>query len=84
MTEANKIFVPAITKAASANTEDVVIEIPYREAVGCIIYLMTITRSDVAFAVSIAVQKLNKSTKTGYQLNGFLNIYDAPLDLVCY
>lgn len=62
MSEANKILVPAVTEVASANAEEVSVEVPYREAVGCLMYLMTTTSPDIAFAVSKAAQKLDKPT----------------------
>ena len=62
MHEANSVKVPAIKEEASTS-EDLVANIPYREAVGSLMYLMTATRPDIAFAVGKAAQKSDKATQ---------------------
>ena len=65
MSEANKVSVPAITEEASAIV-DVALGVPYREAVGCLMYLITTTRPDIAFAVGKAAQNLDKPTNADW------------------
>lgn len=65
MSEANKVSVPAVAEEESPMAEAAV-EVPYREAVGCLMYLMTTTRPDIAFAVGKAAQKLDKPTKADW------------------
>lgn len=61
MSEANKVSIPAVAEEESPMA-DAAVEVPYREAVGCLMYLMTTTRPDIAFAVGKAAQKLDKPT----------------------
>uniref|UniRef100_A0A5S6Q640 Reverse transcriptase Ty1/copia-type domain-containing protein n=1 Tax=Trichuris muris TaxID=70415 RepID=A0A5S6Q640_TRIMR len=63
MDEANAVVTPADTVAFASN-EDAVLDrtVPYREAVGALMFLMTTTRPDIANAVSMVSQALEKPT----------------------
>uniref|UniRef100_A0A5S6Q626 Reverse transcriptase Ty1/copia-type domain-containing protein n=1 Tax=Trichuris muris TaxID=70415 RepID=A0A5S6Q626_TRIMR len=63
MDEANAVVTPADT-VVSASNEDAVLDrtVPYREAVGALMFLMTTTRPDKAYAISMVSQALEKPT----------------------
>lgn len=44
--------------------EEMVIDVPYRELIGCRIYISTVSRPDITFATSCLSRFLDKPTKT--------------------
>lgn len=65
MEECNAVLTPA-THEDPDNKEEISGKIPYREAIGNLMYLTTTTRPDIAFAVSKAARSINKPTKQNW------------------
>lgn len=61
MAESNAISTP-VGREESDRDEVLSSEIPYREAVGCLMYLTTASRPDIAFAVNKAARAMEKPT----------------------
>uniref|UniRef100_A0A5S6Q053 Reverse transcriptase Ty1/copia-type domain-containing protein n=1 Tax=Trichuris muris TaxID=70415 RepID=A0A5S6Q053_TRIMR len=58
--EANAISTPIEVRGCLIDISEPLNEVPYREAVGALMFLMTATRPDIAFAVSIVSQFMDK------------------------
>ncbi|KRZ26987.1 Retrovirus-related Pol polyprotein from transposon TNT 1-94 [Trichinella pseudospiralis] len=66
--EANAVSTPAaINVSMEENEEHLSSDIPYREAVGALMFLMTATRPDIAYAVSTVAQVMDKPTIKAWQ-----------------
>ncbi|KRZ02487.1 Retrovirus-related Pol polyprotein from transposon TNT 1-94 [Trichinella zimbabwensis] len=66
--EANAVSTPAeISVSMEGNEGHISSEIPYREAVGDLMFLMTATTPNIAYAVSILSQVLDKLTIKAWQ-----------------
>ena len=61
---------PKVTPADTLETEDSEekCDKPYREAIGTLIYLATISRPDLAFIVNYLARKMNSPLKTDWQI----------------
>ena len=68
MFECNKVATP-IDKSHADRESSVELNerVPYREAVGTLIYLAVCTRPDIAFAVSVVSQALDRPTKADWE-----------------
>lgn len=62
MNECNPVTTPA-TREEGETSEDIKEQVPYREAVGSLMYLATATRPDIAYAVSFAARAVEKPTR---------------------
>lgn len=84
-------------KAMNNDQEVKVSTFPYRQAVGALAYLMTGTRPDIAYAVSVVSRNLNSPTKDDVQIvkrimryikgtidHGIKYTPDCDADLKCY
>ncbi|KMQ86050.1 retrovirus-related pol polyprotein from transposon tnt 1-94, partial [Lasius niger] len=65
MDESNPVTTPA-TREEDETLDAVKGRVPYREAVGSLMYLATATRPDIAFAVSSAARAVEKPTKKNW------------------
>ena len=65
MLESNKVATPCERLDNSDSNDDICVSdnVPYREAVGSLMYLATGTRPDIAYAVSCVSQALEKPTR---------------------
>jgi hypothetical protein len=75
MSDCNAVSTPVDKSNAYVNGEidgetDVMLDnnVPYREAVGSLLYLATGTRPDISYAVSIVSQVLSKPTKRHWEI----------------
>lgn len=51
-----------------SNSNDIDLNVPYREAVGNLMYLQVVTRPDIAFVINVASRALENPTKAYWQL----------------
>lgn len=63
MEDSKPVPTPILKPSNVQIDREVAITFPYREAVGTLAYLMTGTRPDIAYAVSVASRNLEKPTK---------------------
>ena len=68
MTDSKPVSTPMETgwEASDLSEEDLCV--PYREAVGNLMYLQVVTRPDIAYAINIASRALEKPTESHWQL----------------
>jgi hypothetical protein len=65
MSECRPCATPIISsKKAAANVSNEPVKFPYRSAVRALTYLMTSTRPDIAFSVSVAPRNLENPTQS--------------------
>lgn len=65
MDQCNPLRCPA-GREEESSSESVKDKVPYREAVGCLIYLATATRPDIAFAVHKAARAMENPTRSDW------------------
>lgn len=65
MEECNHVCTPC-ERSSGGTDVHVGDEVPYREAVGCLLYLANISRPDIAFAVSRAARAMEKPTQSDW------------------
>lgn len=68
MIDANTVSTPIDIGWNEKDLNEIELQIPYREAVGHLMYLQTVTRPDIAFAVNVASRALEKPTKEHWRL----------------
>ena len=66
MCDCNKVATPVDSVTVNDVNSCVAEQVPYREAVGSLMYLATGTRPDIAYAVSTVSQALDKPTKADW------------------
>ena len=68
MDDCKSIKTPIDTNWSTDDNEDVTGQVPYREAVGNLMYLMVVSRPDIAFAINVASHALEKPTTAHWKL----------------
>lgn len=63
--EAKPVSTPIDTGWDDSNLTSNELQVPYREAVGYLMYLQIVTRPDIAFALNIASRAINRQMHTG-------------------
>jgi len=63
MRDCRPCVTPITSSDAAVNESNEPVKFPYRSAVGALMFLMTSTRPDIAFAVSVASRKLENPTQ---------------------
>lgn len=66
MEDANPISTPAIRNEEVDKSEKLSSEVPYREAVGCLMHLTVVSRPDIAYAVSKVARSVNEPTRQNW------------------
>lgn len=66
MSQCKPVVTPIIKGAQSGKVEKAEKSFPYRQAVGALMYLMTGTRPDIAFAVGVASRSLENPTESDW------------------
>lgn len=66
MSESNPVPTPAVQDEPEDDEEVISESVPYRQAVGSLMYLMTASRPDIAFAVGKASRALEKPTRKNW------------------
>lgn len=68
MSNANAVSTPIDTGWESTNSSEIKYKIPYREAVGNLMYLQTISRPDISFAINVASRAIESPKEIHWSL----------------
>ena len=60
MSDANPVNTPAdVNVILKKNSDEIVVNFPYREAIGCLLFLSSVSRPDISFAVNVLSRYVN-------------------------